>query len=145
MDSIEKELDGRAPPGLPCPWQALWANRKSCFLNPLIWVSRDSYVIASSISPLISILPLKMASLTFSIDWALLRAVCCQGPASLPVPSAQERAQWNSWALPVGGVCPESRSLLTEFCGELILGCFELLGCLRINLKTPYISAFPKI
>lgn len=108
MDSIEKELDGRAPSWAPCPWQALWASRKSCFLNPLIWLSRDSCVLASSVSPLISILPSRWPSLTFSIDQALLRAVCCQGSRlTLPVPSAQERALRSSWALPVGGVCPE--------------------------------------
>ena len=93
MDSIEKELDGRAPSWAPCPWQALWASRKSCFLNPLIWLSRDSCVLASSVSPLISILPSRWPSLTFSINQALLRAVCCQGSRlTLPVPSAQERA-----------------------------------------------------
>lgn len=76
MDSIEKELDGTAPSWVPRPWQALWASTRSCFLNPLIWLSGDSCDLASSsVSPLISILPSRWPSLTFSINWALLRAV----------------------------------------------------------------------
>ena len=106
MDSIEKELDGRAPSLAPCPRQALWARRGELLSEPPdLALQAQLCSCRLSVTLTTFILPSRWQSLTFSIDRALLRFVRCQGSClTFPDPSAKESVQKSSWTLPAGNV-----------------------------------------
>lgn len=108
MDSIEKELDGRARLA-PCCFCAPWACWDELLSEPLIWLFRDNcvYLASSSLSLTHFHSPPNMLSLTFSVHWALLRSERCQGSClTCAIPSTWRL--WESrWSLPTGSVCSE--------------------------------------